>query len=552
MILELHIKNLALIEDVHIEFSPGFSVFTGETGAGKSILIEAIGLVLGDRASTEQIRSGFEEAEITSVFELDNIQKSLKEILEINGINIQDKTLIIRRIISKSGKNKIYINQIPIPLNVLKLIGDNLVDFHGQHEHQWLLEPKSAQKTIDRLSGVEEIASEYAKKYADYISAKNALEQFDQKCAELASKKEFLEFQYNEIASLNLKPNEEESLEKEISMIASSAQRIECISKINEIMLSEETSLSRMTNTIKKNLEILSKYDSSAIPWAQEIENCLNIFSELERFCADYLEKEANGFSQEYLDSLNNRIAKIQRLKKKYNCDYKGLLEKLENLKHDLETLQNVETDRSELAKKEKLAYEECINVGKKLSLARKKHAQIFDKAITQCMSKLGFKDGMWKTEFSQREYPQEDGFEDIIFTVRTNPGEPALPLAKIASGGEISRLMLAIKTVLAKNDYIPILIFDEIDTGIGGMIAKEVADALVSLSKMHQVLCISHLPQIASKADNHYKVYKDTNEGRTITKVKKLTNNERINELARMLGGESTIAKKHAEELLK
>ena len=552
MIRELHIKNLALIEDVHVDFSAGFSVFTGETGAGKSILVGAIGLLLGERASAEQVRSGSDEAEVSGVFELGAMRKPLADIFSQNSIAVEGGTCIVRRVISRSGKNRVYINQVPVPLSVLKTVGDNLVDFHGQHEHQSLLDPQNAQRTIDRLPGVDRPAAEYAGRYAAYVAARDALAEHDRRSRDLTAKRDVIEFQYGEIKTLGLSAGEEARLEEELALASTSAQRLECVSKINELLSSDETSISRQIGIIRKNLEILGRYDASVLPWLADLQAPSAVFSALEAFCGDYLEKSGASVTPEQLDAINARLAKIQRLKKKYACGFDGLLAKERELKADLDALVNTEADRSVLAGQERLALDECMKAGAALSAARKKHAAVFDRAITAHMAKLGFIGGEWKTEFIPHEAPQAHGLEDAQFMVRTNPGEPTLPLVKIASGGEISRLMLAIKTVLAAHDNIPILVFDEIDSGIGGMLAKEVAIALAALSATHQLLCISHLHQIAGLADHHYHVYKDAQAGRTVTMVKKLSEHEKVAEIARMLGGDSAISKKHAEELLK
>jgi DNA repair protein RecN (Recombination protein N) len=552
MIRELRIRNLALIEDVHVEFDAGLSVFTGETGAGKSILVGAIGLLLGERASSEHIRAGSDEAEVNGVFELAKIKKPLADLFSSNGIPADKGECIVRRVISRSGKNRVYVNQVPLPLSVLKTVGDHLVDFHGQHEHQSLLDEETARRTIDALSGVADTAADYGIRFADYVAARDALAGYDSHAAELAARRDAIEFAHNELASLGLAPGEEARLEEELRLLSSSAQRLECVSKINEMLSDDDAGIVRRLGVVRKNLETLGRYDTTALPWLADLEAPANVMGALESFCAAYLEKSGVSLDPSQLDAINGRLAKIQRLKKKYGCDFDGLLSKLRQLKADLDALANTGADRESIAKSESKALEACLGSACALSAARKKQAAPFDAAITKEMAKLGFTGGAWKTEFVPCETPQSFGLEDARFLVRTNPGESLLPLVKIASGGEISRLMLAIKTVLAAHDHIPILVFDEIDSGIGGMIAKEVAASLCALSATHQVLCISHLHQIASMADHHYNVYKDAQSGRTVTLVKQLTKEEKVSEIARMLGGDSAIAKKHAEELLK
>ncbi len=551
MIRELHIRNLALIEDVHVEFSSGFSVFTGETGAGKSILVGSIGLLLGERASSDQIRTGSDEAEVSGVFELHTMREPLANLFAQNSIPVEGGECIVRRVILRSGKNRVFINQAPLPLSVLKSVGDNLVDFHGQHEHQSLLDPENARRTVDGLPGVTKPAHDYGLRYAAFVAARDALAAHDARAAELAARRDVIEFAHNELASLGLSPGQEERIEEELRLLSSVAQRIECVSKINEILTSDETAISRQIGVIRKNLETLGRYDPSALPWLSDLQAPASVFSALEAFCGAYLEKSGAAVDPSQLDSINARLAKLQRLKKKYACNFEGLLAKEKELKADLDSLVNIKADRESLEKQDAAAREECMKAGKALSGARRKQAAAFDKAITAEMAKLGFAGGEWETRFVPHDTLQAAGLEEAQFLVRTNPGEPLMPLVKIASGGEISRLMLAIKTVLSAYDRIPILVFDEIDSGIGGMLAKEVGKALAALASTHQLLCISHLHQIASMADHHYHVYKEAQGGRTVTMVKELSAQEKVDEVARMLGGDSAIAKKHAEEML-
>ena len=551
MIRELRIKNLALIEDVLVEFEDGFSVFTGETGAGKSILVGAIGLLLGERASSEHIRSGSEEAEVNGVFDLRAMSKQLSDLFTENAIADNDGTCIVRRVIARSGRNRVFINQVPVPLTALKTLGNQLIDFHGQHEHQSLLDPENALRIIDGLPGIDKAVAEYGRAYAAYVKAHDALSAHDKRCAELAEKRDVIEFQYNELKNLGLSEGEEAKLEEELKLMSSSAQRLECVSGINNLLAGGETAIGHQIGLIKKNLETLSRFDSSAQPWIRDLAGASSVFSELEAFCGAYLERNGGAVDPATLDRINDRLAKLQRLKKKYACEFGGLLEKQRLLKKDLDALVNVGADLDALKRGEQESLDDCMKAGAVLGAARRKRAVPFDAAITSEMAKLGFSGGLWRTDFIAFDVPQGCGFEDAAFMVRTNTGEPVLPLIKIASGGEISRLMLAIKTVMAAHDHIPILIFDEIDSGIGGVLAKEVGKALASLSATHQILCISHLHQIASMADHHYHVYKEAQGQRTVTRVKKLNGQEKVAEIARMLGGASAISKKHAEELL-
>jgi DNA repair protein RecN (Recombination protein N) len=552
MIREIRITNFALIDELSLEFDKKLTVFTGETGAGKSILIGAISLLVGERASIESIRSGAEEAEVSGVFDVHVMRPGLRSLLDELSIEPLDHSLIIRRRISRSDRNKILVNQIPIPLAALKKLGDSLVDLHGQHEHQSLLSEETHAGVIDDLPAVRDVKGKYSAVYIAYAAAKAEAESFEAKAAALAERREILEFQYKELSDLSLRSGEEEELTKELGLLSSSAQRSAAASEIMSLLAFSQDSIEKRISTVRKKLEVLAKYDPAVAPWLSDVTNTLSVFTELETFCGSYLSTLGAGADPARIERLNSRLAKIQRLKKKYSCGLDELIVKRDTLKNDLASIVNIDADRTEIAKKTSAALAACKQNGNALSAARTKASHEFDKNVTSLMDQLGFKGGRWQTELRPHEEPAPGGLEEIRFMVQTNPGEPLLPLAKTASGGEISRLMLAIKTVMSGHDRIPVLIFDEIDTGIGGLLAGNVAEALADLAGTHQVICISHLHQIASLADHHYHVYKEPVKDRTVTRVKRLSEKERVDEIARMFGGDSTIARQHAMELLK
>ena len=561
MLRELRIKNLALIENLTLDFAPGFTVFTGETGAGKSILIGAIGLLLGERASSEMIRSGCEDAEVSGSLDIENIRHKLREFLREASIDAEDGSLIIRRNISKSGKNKIHVNQVPLPLSTLKALGDLLIDLHGQHDHQSLLNEDTHADIVDALPEASAAKGGYISSYNAYNAAAQELRDAQRAARELADKKDVLEFQYKELSALNPQRGEETALEQELSLLSTAAERSECVSDILTLLGSNDAdaagggeSIQKRLSQINRKLEALSKHDPSAAPYIGEIESALSICADLDIFCSRYLETtDGAAGSEGRIEEINSRLAKIQRLKKKYSCAMDELIDKREQLEKDLSLLNNTDADIELLEKKAAKARKECVDAAAALTSSRKKAIDTFDKEVTRRMELLGFVGGSLTTELTPLTEPTPNGMDAIRFLVRTNPGEPFLPLAKTASGGEASRLMLAVKSILAAHDEIPVLIFDEIDTGIGGVLAGEVAKALYSLSSTHQVLCISHLHQIASVADNHYRVAKRVDGGRTVTEVERLNGEQRTLEIARMLGGaDSEAAVKHAVELLK
>jgi DNA repair protein RecN (Recombination protein N) len=551
MIQELHIKNLALIDQLSLELESGLSVFTGETGAGKSILLGAIGLVLGERASADMIRNGYDEAEVCATFYLDTIPPVIARELSELSIEPEDNQLIIRRRITRNDRNKIHINQIPVPLNTLKKLGDYLVDLHGQHEHQSLLNEQTHLSVIDALPGVSSFKVAYDTAFSEFEKATAELDAHRKRTAKLLEKKDFLEFQLKEIRSLDPRPGEEEELESELSLLSSGLERSTCSAEIIGLLSGDESSILKMISQLRKKIDTLSKYDSAIEPWCEEIDNASSALKELDSFCSSYITRIEEKNDPSRIEFINSRLSKIQRLKKKYASSLEQLVELKKSLETDLEAINNSQSDASELQQMVDRCYKQCIDTGKALSAARQKAASGFDQKISSMMSKLGFSGGKLATIFTSQKEPIIDGLETIRFFSQTNPGEPLLPLSKSASGGEISRIMLAIKTVLAEHDNIPVLIFDEIDTGIGGVIASEVGKALLHLSKTHQVLCISHLHQVASVGQHHYKVFKTTSSDRTVTQVEQLNNDGRVSEIARMLGGVSDITVKHAQSLL-
>ncbi len=551
MIRELSVKNLALIEDLRVTFRDGFTVFTGETGAGKSILIGAIGLLLGDRASSEMVRSGSEEAEVTGIFELSWVSERLSDLLDRADIALEDDQLIVRRVISLTGRNRVQLNSTPVPLSLLKEIGDRLVDFHSQHEHQSLLRPEAAYDIVNGLPGVTGTLAEYRSAFGKLEEKQAELNRHIKQAEELRQRRDFLEFQHHEISSLNLKAGEEETLEKELKLLSSSAERAECAAGIVGILSEGPQAVNRSISQIRKKLETLARYDASAQAWMNDIENASQTFSELETFCGSYAGALEQSDAPVRIEKINSRLAAIQKTKRKYNASVEDLLQKQKDLENALSSIENATADRNLLEKETASARTKTEEKGLLLRKARETACKSFDSAISKQMAKLGFQGGSWKTALRPLESPTAQGLEELEFLVRTNPGEPFLPLAKTASGGEISRLMLAIKTVVSGHDRVPVLIFDEVDTGIGGVLAREVANALVALSQKHQVISISHLHQIASQANHHYSVYKHAKHNRTVTEIKRLSHEEKIQEIARMLGGDSEITRKHAEQLL-
>lgn len=553
MLKTLSITNLALIQNIQIDLFDGFSVFTGETGAGKSVLMGAIGLLLGHRAASEHIRSGEESAEVQGLFTFQQVPHAIEQILTANAIPFENGDLIIRRIIRRSGRNRILINQIETPLNTLKSIGERLIDLHGQHDHQTLLREEAAIEILDSFKEVRPLRKKYTAAWQNYSVAKRELSAHLKKVAELEEKKEFLQFQYDEISALDLKDKEEAELEKEYAYLSSVTQRGESATLITGLLDgdSNNPALTDMMSQLLHGLDELAKYDDSFSDWKRDVRESFQVFNELRSVVSSYSRSISDEANPLRIDDINSRLAKIQRLKKKYSCDFDGVIAKARELEKELEDIFNGAADASELEKAVTAAHAELVKTGEALKAGRQKIAATFDAEITQRMASLGFQGAGFRTDFNLLENPTENGLTFPVFMVRTNKGEPFMELTKTASGGEISRIMLAIKVSLAGNDPVPILVFDEIDTGVGGKRAAGIASTMVELAEHHQLFVISHLQQIASKGRNHYSVYKHEVQERTITEIKLLSESERIEEIARMLGGDSEVAIEHARDIL-
>lgn len=554
MLTHLAITNLALIQNIEIDLYDKFSVFTGETGAGKSVLMGAIGLLLGNRAASEHIRSGEERAEVSGSFTLEKIAPALQEILNDNAIDCDGGELIIRRIISNtSSKNRVLINGVVSPLATLKQIGDQLIDLHGQHDHQALLHEEAPYTIIDKLTAVAPQKASYTAAWEKYQQAKTALRNRQKEIDQLKEKQEFLQFQFEEIDNLKLKENEEEELNAEYTLLNSVTERAQLAGRCSNLINGSADTPGAVTSIIalKEALRDITKLDSQFAEWSKDINPMVDTLNDLAATMGSYGGSILQDASPQRLDSINSRLSKIQRLKKKYMVDYDGLLAKHKELSEELENILNGDADLSLLKKEAHEKAELLIARGKELTSVRTTAAKEFDAQITAEMEQLGFSGGGFQTALTTTEFPTPHGLEHLGFLVRANKGEPFMGLAKTASGGEISRIMLAIKSALAENDPVPILVFDEIDTGVGGTRAADIANAMKKLSAHHQIFVISHLHQIASVANHHYAVWKTEEAGRTITRIDLLSKEQRITEVARMLGGESDTTRQHAEALL-
>ena len=551
MLKQLYIKNVAVIDELNIEFSRGLSVLTGETGAGKSIIIDALSLLRGERGSKSLIRSGEEKARVDGVFETDD--ETAAKIADILGTEPENETIVSRQL-SSDGKNTVRINGVPANINMLKEIGELLVSIHGQHDNTSLLSVKTHINFLDSY-GKEEIApvfEEYQSCFYKCRQISEKINELDTNEQEKLRRKDMLEFQIAELSDAALEIGEDESLMARKTVLDNSQKISENTQRAyNALYGSENGTAHDMLWEAINLLERISDFDN-------DIADVYNSLSEL----ADTLDEKVRdlrhisenlSFDGEEANRIEERLDLIQTLKRKYGSTIEEILNFYDTICTELEEIETsgekLDTLKAELKKNKKILKEKAI----KLTGLRKKYGKILCQKIMEELKDLN----MAKVEFEVSVLPAESfrptGCDEVEFMVRTNVGEEIKPLAKIASGGELSRIMLAIKSVLKNSDSVKTSVFDEIDTGVSGVAAQKIGEKLKQMAKGNLVLCITHLPQIAALADNHYLITKSVEKGRTATSVKLLSFNERVDEVARTLGGAQVtdITRENAKQLL-
>lgn len=565
MLKSLEIKDYALIDHINIEFEKGLNIITGETGAGKSILIDAMSLLLGERASTEVVRKGTQKSIVEGIFVVES-NKNVKSLLEDNEIEYLPE-LIMRREISIKGSNRCFVNDSPVPLNLIKEIGNLLVDLHGQHEHQSLLRTETHILFLDEFANNNKLLDEYTKAYKDLNEKQKELKELKSKEESLKEKKEIYLFQLKEIDSISPIPDEDESLVNELNILENSEKLMELSDEVYNRLYDDENSVIDLLGEVKHKLNQLAGIDKSFLETEGECESALAIVKELSNTIRTYKSK-VNVDSTE-VEAKRERLGAINLLKKKYGGSIKKILEHREKLEKELNLAENFSDEIGNLEKKINESRKAAANIAEKLSNIRKKYAVKVETEVVKVLVQLGINNAVFKVKVINNEVGNtdgnflsvqnkkfqytENGIDEVEFYISTNSGEDVKPLIKVASGGEVSRIMLALKTILAKSDKLPLLIFDEIDTGVSGRIAQKVGTALKDLAAFHQVICITHLPQIAGMADQHYAVEKKQVENRTVSFIKKLSDEDRINEVAKLLSGEdlSKASIESAKELI-
>lgn len=536
MLLNLHVKNLALIEEVDVDFEKGLIVLTGETGAGKSLIFGSVNIALGNKASKDMIRKGTDYSLVELTFSVsENCAKQLKK---YDIYMEEDNIVTVTRKISE-GRSISKINGETVNIKTLKNVMSLLIDIHGQHDHQSLLYKKNHLDILDKFAkdSILELKEQIKEEYSKYTKLIKKLEEFNIDEGQKAREIEFAEYEVNEIESANLKPEEDVQVEEEFKKLSNSKEIVSALSEIYNA-LSYETAggLGDIINKAVMDINSIKGMDEKISQFQTELYDIDNLCRELTSQIYDY--NSGMDFNPEYVREVEERLDVINHLKLKYGNNIEEILRYKEEKEEYLEKLNNM-TDEMESVKNQISELEGTLNnLCTKLSEQRKKAAKELEVLVKQALVDLNFIAVEFEIQITRKESIGENGFDNVEFMISTNPGESVKPLVKVASGGELSRIMLAIKSILATEDDIDTLIFDEIDTGISGQTAMKVAEKMAKISRNHQVICISHLSQIAAMADSHYLIKKTADENSTTTSIKKLTRQQSIEELVRINGG--------------
>lgn len=550
MLSQLYIKNIAVIESASVDFKKGMNVFTGETGAGKSILIDSVNAVLGGRASRELIRTGEEKASVKALFS-DISNESKNKIIELGYDPDENGDYLISRELNSDGKSVCKVNFEPANVSMLKEISSYLIDVHGQHENNDLQKPELHIEYIDSFGNTAFKLKQYKEIYKKYCELNNKINKLSIDDSEKEQKIDILKYQINELESSELEIGEDEELLKKCSLMRNSEIILNLIHNTRNMLKGDEESEGVLDciDNAKDNMEKLTRYYSNFSAYKDKLNNIFYELDDIENELSSY--EDDLDFNPGELEEFESRLDFINRLKRKYGCSIEEMLLKLKHFKEELNQIEFSDDLIKKLKSDLDNVKKDLNTIGEELSTIRKNAALTFETNVKNELQFLNMPNVEFKVKFFDKDY-SNDGKDNIEFYISTNLGEPLKPLSKIASGGELSRIMLSIKNVLADKDKIDTLIFDEIDSGISGSAAMKVGIKLKQVSKEHQIICVTHLAQVACHADNHLLITKEYNNEKTFTNIKSLDWNGRINELSRIMGGELTDAlKQSAEELL-
>ncbi|TMN20766.1 DNA repair protein RecN [Lentibacillus cibarius] len=560
MLTELSIQDFAIIDQVDITFDDGLTVLTGETGAGKSIIIDAIQLLAGGRGSVEYVRHGTSKARIEGLFILGSDNRELYDIADKYGIDIQDSMIVLNRTITSSGKSICRVNGKLVTLAILREFGQRLIDIHSQHETQSLMDPNNHIRLLDLYSEkqIEKTKIEYTRLYEKYLSLQKRYKELSANEQEMTQRLDLLKFQQSEIEQANLVPGEDVQLEEERSQLTNFERIYTALQDAYNALYGEQKG-TEWLNIASQSLQSGSEYDSFIAEKAEELSNHYFLVEELMYELRNYV--DSLQYDPERLNEIESRLYEIDCLKKKYGASVNDILEYLGEIEEEMEQLTNKDTHLAKLEEQIYQTYQDAYLEAKELHVLRQEAARALTNDIHAELADLYLEKASFSTSFDSKTASgregdpklHRDGFDYVQFLISANPGEPMKQLSKVASGGELSRIMLAIKKLFAKHQGITSVIFDEVDTGVSGRVAQAIAEKIQQISRQSQVLCITHLPQVAAMADIHKLIQKYEKNDRTATVVEELSENEKIDELSRMITGTklTETAKDHAREML-
>lgn len=557
MIEKLLIKNYLIIKDAEIEFSEGFNILTGETGAGKSIILDALSLILGERADYAMLRRDAEKLVVEGHFELDENSAAMQFLRSVLPEDcIGGGSVIVRRELLKKGTGRSFINDYPVNISGLKNFGDLVIDIHSQNEHQSLLRKETHISILDYFSGEDRLLREYSEAYTELRHLESEYEKLIAGKEDLERKRSFIEFELKEINNLNLSPGEDEYLESELKKLENVEVISESVGRSLSLLYENENNVLSAIDMALKELKKVESYDNTFEKLTEELANCEVLVKESATTLLSY--RNGLDFDEGRINEVRERLSAIKRLTRKHGITVDGLIEKSEGMEKELSIADNFEYETGKLMSRVNEQKKRALDLAGKLDKCRRKKSKELEKMATEILEETGLESAELKVKIENSEKSGEkelgpNGYNDVEFLIRINKGTDFSPLRKSASGGEISRVMLAIKTVLAGKDDIGILVFDEIDAGISGRVAQKVGKIMKKLSESRQLICITHLPQIAAMSDTHFRVSKSEKNGETVAEIKYLDENEKINEVAKLISGEKVTesASKSAKELI-
>lgn len=545
MLKSLSINGFTLIAQAEVPFREGFTAITGETGAGKSVLLKSLRIVCGDKSQASMVRTGADKAVVEAIFDISK-EPQVKSILEDLEIDSDDE-LIIHREVLENGKGRARVNGAVVSLPDLQKLGDELIQMHGQSEQLLLRDTRTHAKMLDDYAGNGELLTEYSKQWALWNSIQSKIAETEERAKNLAAQKDFLKFQYEELSKAALKEGEEEALEEKVSSASKVETERRYLDDIQGLLGNENGLLDQVQNLQAKMRSLAAKIPS----YDEDLNALVEVADPFESICKDLMRlSPSSAVSAAEIDKANSRIAQIQKLKRKYRTDVSGLIALTEQRAEELSSLENLDADLEELNRQSAKAKAELTRIAGLLTAARTAAAARYDSSVSEILHTLGMPKAQFTTSIETQALGPI-GADRIEFLLAPNPGEGSKSLQKAVSGGELSRVLLAIKSVMADLDHVPLLIFDEVDSGISGEVGNSIGVALRNLGKHHQVLTITHLHQVASRAQNQLAVSKKEIDGRTFTSVVDLDYEGRLQEISRMLGGDSDTIREHAKQLL-